>query len=405
MKLIPLVTEEKLAKKLTKQFETSTCNELNSFIKLNILYNILYLTTDYSSIPFKKYLNMFEKLRKNIEIPEINAKFKIHEYHYNSSLGNFEKLSNVLSKLEVLHKKTKSRGIYFAYIQLKASYYAYRNNQDLQRYKKAEALFKEGIKLALKRNDPTDQFKALSNLMAFYINQERINEAEQLSNQILEIKNLEFQEHYHSRLFNNFGVIYFKKRDFKKSLKYFMKAYKLARKINDYKAQKLYLGNIAGIYFQNKEYKKAIEIYKDLIKSFKRASFFRNKIIWLKNLGICYINLKKYNFALRSYQKLLRYAQENNHFDYIKEGYKLICYVYFRLKDVDQIKKYKKLALDLNKSHFGIINKEDILIYDFIISLLESSPDTHNKLIVKFRNKMKNSKDFNQCLSILNEFN
>ena len=35
MKLIPLVTEEKLVKKLTKQLETSTVNELNTFIKLN----------------------------------------------------------------------------------------------------------------------------------------------------------------------------------------------------------------------------------------------------------------------------------------------------------------------------------------------------------------------------------
>ena len=405
MKLIPLVTEEKVVKRLRKQFKTSTNTELNIFIKLNILYNILDLTTDYSSIPFKKYLNMFEKLRKKIEIPEIIAKFEILEYHYNSTLGNFNKLPDILSRLEGFYKKTKSRAIYFAYLQLKASYYTYSNNHDPQRYKIAEALYKKAQKLTLKGNNSTDQFKALTNLMAFYINQDRIKKAEQLTNQILEIKNLEFQEHYHSRLFNNFGVIYFRKGDFKNSLKYFKKAYKLACKIEDFNAQNRYLGNIAGIYFHNKEYERAIEIYKDLIKSLKRTSFFRNKKIWLKNLGICYINLKKYNFALRSYQKLLKYAQENNHYNYIKEGYELICYLYFRLEGVDQIKKYKKLALNLIKSHFGHINKENVFPYDFMISLLESSSDKHDKLIIKFRNKMKDSKDFKECLNIFNEFN
>ncbi len=339
MKLIPLVTENKLAKKLIKRFGTLTKRELHTFIKLNILYSILNSTSDYSSIPFKKYLNTYEKLKKDLEIPEIIAKFETLEYHYHSTLGNYNKLSGILSKLEVLYKKPKSKEIYFSLIQLKASYIAYINSKDPERLKKAEALFIEGQKLALKENNSQVQFKALSNLMAFYIRQERISEAEQLTNQILKIKDLEHSKYNHSRLFNNFGVIYFKQDDLKNSLKYFKKAYKLACKINDYEAQKRYLGNIAGMYSQNKEYKRAIVIYKDLVKSFKRTSYFRDKMIWLTNLGICYIGLKKYNFALRTYQKLLMYVQENNHLDYLIKIYTYICYVYFRLKDVKQINK------------------------------------------------------------------
>ncbi len=56
-------------------------------------------------------------------------------------------------------------------------------------------------------------------------------------------------------------------------------------------------------------------------------------------------------------------------------------------------------------SNLGSIKKENILPYDFMISLLDSTPEKYEKLIIKFRNKMKDSKNFNHCFNVFKEFN
>lgn len=254
------------------------------------------------------------------------------------------------------------------------------------------------FKKALKKFDPVtndiDIFRVKNNLLAAYLYKIDIKNSENLIKELLSSQLGKHDLTFKSKLNNNLGVLHFYKNKFKESRKFFLKSFKLSKKLNRLESQQRALGNVAAIYTAENKNLKAIEIYKQLLTQFNSKDYFLNILPWLTNIGFSYYNLNKFKEAKIYFNKYINYAVKYSFPKRIIEGHYYKARIYFYqnnlklfLQEKLIIKKYLKKQKD-SKSEYNYL-----VILDLFLEILRSPKKKHNKIFTKYKEVLSKTKN------------
>ncbi|MCK4667617.1 tetratricopeptide repeat protein [Candidatus Dependentiae bacterium] len=341
------------------------------------------------------------------------AASKIADKIPNAYIKTYAKLLNIygllregkLSKAYTLINKEKNHITEFknnfltAYLlELEGDYYS------IPKDRKAIDSFKKALKKYGSIANEKDIYRVKSNLLAAYLYKKDIKNSEMLIKELLSSPFEKQNLYFRSKLYNNLGILYYYKNKFKESKKYFLKSFKLSKKLNQLESQQRTLGNVAAIYTTENNYLKAIEIYKQLLTQFTSGNYFLNIFPWLINIGHSYYNLNKYKEAKIYFNKYINYAVKYSFPKRIIEGHYYKARIYFYqnnlklfLQEKRIIKKYLRKQKD-SKSEYNYL-----IILDLFLEILSSPKNNHNKIFAEYKTIL--SKRKNISLSEWNDFN
>ncbi len=190
---------------------------------------------------------------------------------------------------------------------------------------------------------------------------------------------------------NNLGLIYRELGAYDKSLNYITKAYVLYKKLGDTLSLMSTMNNLGLVNKDLKDYDKAFDFYlKTLALANRRNNIAHKSRIYI-NLGVLYSEQKKYEKALDYYFKALKLKKIINNDYQLAINYSNIADVYIKLKEYSKAVEFHKKAIkslgdkgslkdnisfNNNLAHSYIFNKQ----YDLAYKHLKKSSELLDKI-------------------------
>lgn len=208
--------------------------------------------------------------------------------------------------------------------------------------------FIDSLQKELVRKDLKDTFKLdiLQSLVREFIHID-INIAEKYCNQIDEIIEKNNNPYWVANAYNTFGLLYWAKSDFTKSLDYFLLAAKLNDSLNNQIGLVRNYGNIGLLNYSTQNFDKAIEYTTKAMKLAEKLKMKKELSLAYGNLGIIYQSTKKYDESLIYHNKSLKLTKEMNDRRGIIRNLSNIAVVYTSRNNFLEALKYYREALDL----------------------------------------------------------
>jgi tetratricopeptide (TPR) repeat protein len=142
--------------------------------------------------------------------------------------------------------------------------------------------------------------------------------------------------------------------EFDSSLVYGEKAETLAAKINYKKGDETALRNIGVIYYRKRQYKKALEYQYSSLAICQQIGNKKDVASASGDIGLIYLQTGNYVKALENSFKVLAIAQEIGNENYIGISYTNIGLVYYEQGNFSKALEYFHKAIPLNKSQYAI---------------------------------------------------
>jgi len=133
-----------------------------------------------------------------------------------------------------------------------------------------------------------------------------------------------------SRLYQNFGLVNYGKKDYKKALEFYFKALKLQQNGNSLKDQMIITNSIALCYSEMKNHDKALEYFKKALVLANKTGNPHLIVSAQLNIGKTLMHQGKYKQAITEINKGLDIAKKYRFTKWIRNGYNYLynCYNY-----------------------------------------------------------------------------
>ena len=117
----------------------------------------------------------------------------------------------------------------------------------------------------------------------------------------------------HGSVLGSLGNAYYNLSEYRKAIKYYEQALKIAKEVGDRKSEGIWLGSLGNVFNELSKPKKAIEYYEQALKIAKEVGDMYLEGRWLGNLGNAYNDLSGPRKAIDYHEKALKIANEIGH--------------------------------------------------------------------------------------------
>ena len=259
----------------------------------------------------------------------------------------------------------------------------------LNNYPLADSLLNISLKRYMEIDDPLGIIKSYNNLAirAFFIgeNQQALKYYSKAYKIAKENNFIELQAIY----FNNVSMVYTNIGYYEKAIENSLKSIKIFDELKSPRDIARCNLNISCTYVELSEYKKALNYINTAFDIFIKLNETRGQSICLSNIAEIYYKQKKYDKALLNYNKAIELDKENKDLNGISANYSSIGTVYFILGQYEVAMEYYEKSLKICKQ---IGDKNCIADLYYKISQIETK---QNKFIIAEKH----------CLNSINIFN
>lgn len=158
-------------------------------------------------------------------------------------------------------------------------------------------------------------------------------------------------------VYDNLGLVYYHKKDYKKSLFYFKEALAIYRKLANTKLIANKLNDVGSLYEIIGNSDTAISYYFESLKMSEKLNDKMNIVEAYASLGDIYFKQKKYSLSLEYENKSLKIAKEINYLISIRETEKTLSDIYFSLNNPTKSLEHYKNYISIKDS---LVNETNI---------------------------------------------
>jgi len=225
--------------------------------------------------------------------------------------------------------------------------FEYENNEPI----KALELLLESLQLSKQNNFDKGIVLSLIPMGTIYNQQNEFYRADSCLTEALKVAKKINAVAFQGNIYNNFGMNYFSKFDYDKSLQNYFKAADIFTEVKDSVKLASTINNIANVYFIQKNLEKALQYHLQSLDLSRKMGSKSRIASSLNNIGLIYRDKGDYVKALECYNEALLIAKQINH----KVGQSLL------LNNIGKIQRILKNYADAEKSFLqSVVLKKEL---------------------------------------------
>jgi len=222
--------------------------------------------------------------------------------------------------------------------------------------KKSLQYAEEALTIIGKTNN-LDKAKALNSIASYYSVISQYEKALENFEAALKVAIENDHPEIISEIYNNIGIVYYKKTDYDNALQYYQKALQYCE--NDILGSTIKLMNIGQVYYYRGEYDIALEYYQRVLEISEQNSQQITIAHSLKEIGTIYYKWGKYDKARQNFQQALIIYQESGNKKRTAIILNWLGMIYKRENNYQKAIEYQKRSLKIKReinNKVGIAN-------------------------------------------------
>ena len=228
----------------------------------------------------------------------------------------------------------------------------------------------------------------MSNLGSLYLDLDKNDKAEECFTIVVNnADSVNLHPFYLQTLYTNSGILFEKKKEFKKSEYFYKKSLKIATESNNVKNEILVYLNLASLYIEINDQKKALDYANKALELSEKIGSKEYIASSNKKIGNVYNQMGKYKRAIKYLQLANRVYLEIGYLHYILDVYKELIIAYDGIKDYQNAFVYSQEYITYNDSINNIETKKSL---DVLNTKYET--EKKEKQIIQQQAELKTSK-------------
>jgi len=200
----------------------------------------------------------------------------------------------------------------------------------------------QSIQILTSQNDTTEIIAASDVLASIYISMQRLSEAEEIYDRMLELSIASNDSLNQARIYGHIGVVYFFKEDYEEAINFYDKSLKINEALQRQIEEGVNYGNIAEAYDYLGKHDLAKTYYFESLELLQKHHFNSGLVFVYYGLGRCYTNLGELEEGVRSYEKSLEILGQIGEKREAPIVYELMAENYMKQGDFEKAYEYYK---------------------------------------------------------------